>query len=263
MSEIYEFSLTVATTLLLFFAVYFLVARVPERFRNSSYVRSSRVMGLALLFLSANYLVHLFAVIRFYDRTAAVLMNMSTYFIVYRLFTYAFLELLDRNKITRRRTLCHLGLWGIYLLLCFFVLFFYGRKRIFGVTLLAAALFGYGIYLAAGLLRTYRRVVRQCDETHSDDIASYIRWMSILTWWAVIYGVGCSLFTFLPNEWIFLWVLSSIPFYIYIFYSYTNYLLHFDTAESMSSHQKIRSPFLKKSRPKSRPAAKTHPISLT
>lgn len=233
MSDLYEFSLTVATTLLLFFAVFFLVARVPDRARNSVYVRSSRTMGLALLLLSVNYLVHLFVGIRFHYRAAAVLMNMATYFIVYRLFTYAFLELLDRNGITRRRTACHLGLWTIYLLCCASLLFVSGAARKIGIAVLAAVLFAYGIFLATGLFRTYRRVVRQCDETHSDDIASYIRWMSILTWWAVVYGVGCSLFTFLPDRWVFLWVLSSVPLYIYIFISYTNYLLDFDTAESI------------------------------
>lgn len=233
MPDLYEFSLTVATTLLLFFAVFFLVARVPDRARNSAYVRSSRTMGLALLLLSVNYLVHLFVGIRFQYRAAAVLMNMATYFIVYRLFTYAFLELLDRKRITRRRTVCHLGLWAIYLLCCAALLYVRGAAQKIGIAVIAAALFSYGIFLATGLFRTYRRVVRQCDETHSDDIASYIRWMSILTWWAVVYGVGCSLFTFLPDRWIFLWVLSSVPFYIYIFVSYTNYLLYFDTAESI------------------------------
>lgn len=237
MSGLYEFSLTVATTLLVFFAVFFLVARVPEGERYSSYVRSSRVTGLALMLLSLNYLVHLFVGVRFLYRESAVLMNMATYFIVYRLFTYAFLELLEHNSVTRlithRRKVCHIGSWGIYLILCIFLLFVHGTAQKVGIGVLALVLFAYGIFLAVELFRTYHRVVRQCDETHSDDIASYIRWMSILTWWAVIYGVGCSLFTFLPDRWIFLWVLSSVPFYIYIFVSYTNYLLYFDTAESI------------------------------
>lgn len=237
MSDLYEFSLTVATTLLLFFAVFFLAARVPDRKRYSAYVRSSRLMGAALMLLSANYLIHLFVELRFLYRAAAVLMNMATYFIVYRLFTYAFLELLDRNRttrsVTRRRAVCHFGSWGIYLLSCAALCFVHGTAQKIGISVLAIILFAYGIFLAVDLFRTYNRVVRQCDETHSDDIASYIRWMSILTWWAVIYGVGCSLFTFLPDRWIFLWVLSSVPFYIYIFVSYTNYLLYFDTAESI------------------------------
>lgn len=55
--------------------------------------------------------------------------------------------------------------------------------------------------------------------------------MSILTWWALIYGVGCSLLTFLPDRYVFVWILSSIAFYMYIFVSYTNYMLYYDRVE--------------------------------
>ena len=56
--------------------------------------------------------------------------------------------------------------------------------------------------------------------------------MSIFTWWAVVYGVSCGLLTFLPERYVFLWVLSSIPFYIYLFCSYMNYLLFYEQVET-------------------------------
>ena len=57
--------------------------------------------------------------------------------------------------------------------------------------------------------------------------------MSIFTWWAVIYGVSCGFLTFLPDEFVFLWILSSVPFYIYLYCSYMNYLLFYEEVETI------------------------------
>lgn len=63
------------------------------------------------------------------------------------------------------------------------------------------------------------------DDTYSDHIATYVRWMSVLTYWMLIFGIGCSVLTFLPDNLVFVWVLSSVPFYIYLYVSYQNYML--------------------------------------
>ncbi len=73
--------------------------------------------------------------------------------------------------------------------------------------------------------------MRLFDDTLSDDIGAYIRWLSIFTYWAVIFGVGCGLLTFLPDRYVFLWILSSVPFYIYLYCSYMNYLLFYERVE--------------------------------
>ena len=98
---------------------------------------------------------------------------------------------------------------------------------------MAIWLFVYGLYLSRKIITTYHQAVRLFDDTHSEDIGAYIQWMSILTWWAVIYGVSCGVWTFLPDKYVFLWILSSIPFYIYIYCSYINYLLFYEQVESI------------------------------
>lgn len=60
-------------------------------------------MGLALLVLACNYIVHLFVGVRFLNHTAAILLNISTYFLAYWLFSSAFIILLDRGYLTARR----------------------------------------------------------------------------------------------------------------------------------------------------------------
>ena len=232
-NEIYEHSLLIALPLMVFFGVYFLFARTPEKAIFDNYLRSRRIMGIALLLLAANYSVHFFLGVRFIDVNAAILMNLSTYFLCYWLFSSALTMLLDRFYITRRRLLAHLGLWVLFSLLSWAVLLLLpdGAMQKIGLAVMAAWLVGYGLFLVRRLLLAYYRAVRIFNDTHSDDIGSYIKWMSVFTYWAVIFGVGCGLLTFLPDEYIYVWILSSIPFYVYLFHCYMNYLLFYEQVE--------------------------------
>lgn len=232
---IYEYSLGIAVVLMLFFVAYFFAAKTPEKPIFGNYVRSRRLMGVALLLLAANYSVHLFCGIRFSYHDMAILMNLSTYFLAYWLFSSALTSLLDRFYLTRRRFVRHILYWLLFTALAGLLLIVFpkGTAQHVGLLLMALWLILYGVYLARKLIQTYRRAVRLFDDTHSEHIAAYIRWMSIFTWWAVIYGVSCGLLTFLPDRYVFLWILSSIPFYIYLFWSYMNYLLFYEQVESI------------------------------
>lgn len=236
---IYEYSLGIALTLMLFFAAYFLAAKTPEKPIFSNYVRSRRIMGVALLVLSANYSVHLFSAFRFFHPDVAILMNLSTYFLAYWLFSSALATLLDRFYLTRQRFLRHILYWLLFTAIsCAIFAFFPGTMQHAGLLFMALWLLAYGVFLARKLILTYRRAVRLFDDTYSEHIAVYIRWMSIFTWWAIVYGVSCGLLTFLPDQYVFLWVLSSIPFYIYLYWSYMNYLLFYEQVESILEKEK-------------------------
>ena len=230
---IYEYSLLIALPLMLFIGFYFLFGKTPEKAIFENYRRSRRIMGVALLLLSVNYSVHFFFGIRFVNVNAAILMNLSTYFLCYWLFSSALTTLLDRFYITPRRMRTHLGLWVLFSALSGAVLFLMpgGGMQKTGLAVMATWLVGYGLFLVRRLLLAYYKAVRIFNDTHSDDIGSYIKWMSVFTYWAVIFGVGCGLLTFLPDEYIYIWILSSIPFYIYLFHSYQNYLLFYEQVE--------------------------------
>ena len=230
---LYEYSLWTALPLMVFFGAYFLLARTPDKAIFDNYLRSRRIMGCALLLLAANYAVHLFIEVRLHDTDAAILMNLSTYFLCYWLFSSALTTLLDRFYVTRRRMATHLAQWLLFTLAAGIILKWLpeGTTQKIGLLAMAAWLVCYGLTLARRLIKAYRRAVRLFDDTLSDDIAAYIRWLSIFTYWAVIFGVGCGLLTFLPDRYIFLWVFSSIPFYVYLFCSYMNYLLFYEQVE--------------------------------
>ena len=232
--SIYSYSLCIALPLMLFFGFYFLLAQTPEKAIFENYLRSRRIMGMALLLLAANYSVHFFFGIRFKNVHAAILMNLSTYFLCYYLFSSALITLLDRFYITRKRIRTHIILWIIFSGLSGVVLLLFPDGIVQKSTLLALAawLVVYGLVLSRRVIVAYRRAVRIFDDTHADDIGAYIKWLSIFTYWALIFGVGCGLLTFLPDEYDYIWILSSIPFYVYLFLCYLNYLLFYEQVET-------------------------------
>lgn len=232
--SIYRFSLCAALPLMLFFGFYFLFAKTPEKKIFKNYLRSRQIMGIAMLLLSANYSVHFFFGIRFKNADSTILMNMSTYFLCYSLFSSALIMLLDRFYITKRRVWTHIILWIIFSTLSGVVVFLVPSGIIQKISLFALAvwLVVFGVVLARRVIVAYRRAIRIFNETQADDIGAYIEWLSIFTYWAVIFGVGCGLLTFLPDKYVFIWILSSIPFYSYLFYSYQNYLLFYEQVEN-------------------------------
>ena len=232
--SIYSFSLCTALPLMLFFGFYFLFAKTPEKKIFKNYLRSRQIMGIAMLLLSANYSVHFFFGIRFKNADSAILMNMSTYFLCYSLFSSALIMLLDRFYITKRRVWTHIILWIIFSTFSGVVLFLLPSGIMQKISLFALAvwLIAFGVVLARRVIVAYRRAIRIFNETQADDIGAYIEWLSIFTYWALIFGVGCGLLTFLPDEYVFIWILSSIPFYSYLFYSYQNYLLFYEQVEN-------------------------------
>lgn len=232
--SIYSFSLCTALPLMSFFGFYFLFAKTPEKKIFTNYLRSRQMMGIAMLLLSANYSVHFFFGIRFKNVNSSILMNMSTYFLCYSLFSSALIMLLDRFYITKRRVWTHIILWIIFSTFSGVVLFLLPSGIMQKISLFALAvwLIAFGVVLARRVIVAYRRAIRIFNETQADDIGAYIEWLSIFTYWAVIFGVGCGLLTFLPDRYVYIWVLSSIPFYCYLFHCYQNYLLFYEQVEN-------------------------------
>jgi len=142
--------------------------------------------------------------------------------------------LLDRFYITKRRVWTHIILWIIFSTFSGVVLFLLPSGIMQKISLFALAvwLIAFGVVLARRVIVAYRRAIRIFNETQADDIGAYIEWLSIFTYWAVIFGVGCGLLTFLPDRYVYIWVLSSIPFYCYLFHCYQNYLLFYEQVEN-------------------------------
>lgn len=231
--DLYRYSLCIALTLMAFFVFRFFFGKVPDKKIFGNYLRSRHLMGAALLVLAANYAVHLCVDIRQVNVNAAIVMNLTTYFFSYGLFVAALHTLLDRSYISRRIVARHCLSWLLYAALSISVLVFVkeGAFKLTMIYLLGLMLAVYGFILASHLLKAYHKAVKMMDNTHADNISTYMSWMSVLTYWMLIFGISCSALTFLPDNLVFLWVLSSVPFYCYLYVSYQNYLLFYETIE--------------------------------
>lgn len=240
-SSIYNYSLCIALPLMFFIGFYFLFAKVPPRATFNNYLRSRRIMGVAVLLLSFNYMAHFVFKIRFLNPDAAVLLNISTYFLCYWLFSTALNILLKHGYLTRKNLFANIGSWLVFSALACIILFFLpqGSTEIIALYILSGLLLIYGLILSRGLLKAYHKAIQTFEETQADDIGNYIHWLSIFTYWAIIFGIGCSLLTFLPDKYIPIWILSSIPFYIYLFCCYQNYLLFYEQVEKAITSEEL------------------------
>ena len=238
---IYNYSLCIALPLMLFIGFYFIFAKVPAKAIYDNYLWSRRIMGIAILLLSINYMAHFFFRIRFSNSDAAILLNLSTYFLCYWLFCTALNILLENRSLTQKKIWANLGSWLIFSALACIILFFIpkGSIELTALYILSGMLLVYGLILARGLLRAYHKAISTFEETQADDIGNYIHWLSTFTYWAIIFGIGCSLLTFLPDKYVPIWILSSIPFYIYLFCCYQNYLLFYEQVERAISSEEL------------------------
>ena len=228
--EIYQYSLCVSLTLLLFFSFRFLFGKLPDKQIFRQYRISRMLMGIALLDLAANYSVHLFLTPRLAAPINAILMNLCTYWLAVWLFGSALMMLLDKRYVTRKRFIRHIAGWMAYCIVVLILWCYVPSSLLYSIVpiLLAAAFCVYAVGVAHKVFATFRKATCKLDNYYSDDAAVYIRWMSVFTYWAVVFGVGQGIFTFVPDRYVYLWIISAIPFYIYLYVSYANYLLMYE-----------------------------------
>ena len=78
--SIYSYSLCIALPLMLFFGFLFLLAPTSEKAIFNNYLRSRRIMGVAILLLCRQLFGTFLFGIGFKNTDAAIPMNLSTYF---------------------------------------------------------------------------------------------------------------------------------------------------------------------------------------
>lgn len=238
--EIYHYSLCVSLTLLLFFSFRFLFGKLPEKQIFRQYRISRMLMGIALLDLAANYSVHLFLTPRLAAPINAILMNLCTYWLAVWLFGSALMMLLDKRYVTRKRFIRHIAGWMAYCIVVLILWCYVPSSLLYSIVpmLLAVAFCVYAVGVAHKVFATFRKATRKLDNYYSDDAAVYIRWMSVFTYWAIVFGVGQGIFTFVPDRYVYLWIISAIPFYIYLYVSYANYLLMYEhVVDAINSYE--------------------------
>ena len=114
-----------------------------------------------------------------------------------------------------------------------FFVFPQGIVRMAVLIVMAAVFAVYAVSVLWDLYRTYKRAIRTVDNFHSEDIAVYLNWMSTFSYWGIFFTALLGVLTFLPEEYVYLWIISAIPLYIYVFWCYMGYLLFYEQVEEV------------------------------
>lgn len=174
------------------FSATFIFRPFPEGEEYRRYGQARCRLGLALLALSANYAVLLFIAPRFSGIHWTILMNIDTYYLAAWLFGSSMLNLLSHGFNTCHRDIINVGSWLLFctvtVALMAVITGSMGRTVLLLVSSILFML--YTLRLALRLLKSYRRAVQLLDSYYSDDVAAYVRWMSVFTYLAVFYGIG-------------------------------------------------------------------------
>lgn len=211
-----------------FISIYMLTGPLPAENVGSRYRRSRRMIGFATLILVINYCVHLFVNPRFTGyKDWAIYMNLCTYFIELPLFFSALMTFMDPSYYDRFKTVWkrHFITCTSYVLLSLPAMFIFPEKRMAVLIVLVCLFWCYAIPIGYRLYKCYRKMALLIRDTQSDDIEAKVKWMSVAAFCGILYGVSCGYLTFLPNNIIYIWVLISIPYYVFLFVSYEGYLI--------------------------------------
>ncbi len=223
----YNYVLVASLPLMLFFSYRFIFGQLPETKLRSRYLQARRLMGFAMLALSLNYLVHFIFTPRRESDALAIVINLCTYWIAVTLFGSSLMTLLDQSRVTRRRVGNHVMLWLAYCALA--VLLWHalpdGTPAKVMLAVLDVLFIAYALKVMYRIFITFQKIRRRLDNYYADDKGMYVRWMSVITYWALAFGLGQSCFTFLPKAYLLFWMISALPFYVYLYESFANYYL--------------------------------------
>ncbi len=233
--KLYNYVLVASLSLMLFFSYRFIFGQLPKTKYRGRYLQSRRLMGFAMLVLSVNYMIHFVYTPRRASDALAIVINLCTYWIAVTLFGSAMMTLLEKERVTRRRVGKHVAAWVVYCLLA--VVMWYAvpeglpcRVMLF---VLDALFVLYALKVVARIFVTFQKIRRRLDNYYADDKRLYVRWMSVITYWALSFGLGQSGFTLLPRAYLIFWMISAIPFYVYLYTSYANYYLFYEYEDGL------------------------------
>ncbi len=140
--SIYSYSLCIALPLMLFFGFYFLLAPTPEKPFSIIICVPGELWGSHTVTCR-----QLFGTFLFWNQVQEYrcrhLMNLSTYFLCYWLFSSALTTLLDRFYITKRRLRTHICLWILFSILSGIVLLLLPKGGLQTTVMFALGMVGY------------------------------------------------------------------------------------------------------------------------
>ena len=219
-------------TLLLVTGSYLLFGKVPESLTSKPYHQSRRMMGVTFFIFGVQFFLQWKFNARDAFPLAASALNITIFYLASVTMGLSFISLLNERYLNRKRVIRELTVCLTVAATVWGAIFFLPETFAFGVLIAAAIwLFIYVGHLSWVFYRTYLASIENLQNYYSDEVDSFIRWMSKSVFLAILMGLICSTMAFAPKWMICLYLISSIPFFYYIFSCFLDYMIDFETVE--------------------------------
>ena len=232
----YSDILLAAWTLLYFFGGYLLLGKIPEKHNYDIYRRSSKILGVALLFFGLQIFLQWLFQFRSSAPHVAAALNLSCFYLEALLFGMSFISLLDRDYLTPKLVKTNSIKWSSFeVVLWSSVLFFEGTARSVMLILLALFFLADASRIALLFFSTYHKALKQMNNYYSDNVDGFVLWLSKSTYGIVFFGLIASVLAFAPKWIVALYTLLGIFMFIYIFSSFINYLVNYEQVKTAAN----------------------------
>ncbi len=200
---------------------------LPIYLRGSAYQRSSRMMGVAFLFVPLSCFIYTKNNPLDLVPYISTAISLTAYFPTFVLMSLAFLILLGKiyGKVVAYATLVAIVLYPIPL----WISIMYGSEEL--ISVVTTATYSYFviliILLVTVILWNYKQISSKVDNFYSDDMTVYVKWVSKsikLLIGLTLTCVTAPIFFTYPLCLRFFFMVYGVACYVYIFYSYRQML---------------------------------------
>lgn len=229
---IYNYSLLVAWIILFTLGNSLLWAKTPKKEMYFSYNRSRRILGVALVLFGVQVLLQWIFEFRTSAPHIATAMNITIFYLEAILFGMAFISLLVPTYISRRQTRSGFSKW----LVCMAVLWaatlgLEGTLRTAIQIVASAFFFWQACLIIRDFFIVYRQAVYKVDNYYADNVNVFVQWLYKSTLGIIAFGLTGAILAFTPKWCIAIQMTAGIFMFFYIYISFMNYALNYDTVE--------------------------------
>jgi AraC-like DNA-binding protein len=230
--NIYSDSLLAAWSILFTFGICLIFSSVPKAAAYKNYLRARIILGVALILFGIQILLQWEFDFRDNARHIATSLNLTCFYLQAILFGMSFISLLDAHYITRKRMVSDFGKWAVCMVMLWIgALALKGTPRMLIMIATSVCFFCDAMRITLIFFRTYHRAVKSMDDYYSDNVKEFVAWIYKSTYGIVFFGLTGAVLAFAPKAVITVQMIAGIGMFIYIFLSFMNYMINYETVE--------------------------------
>lgn len=240
---LYNYSLLVAWIILFTFGSSLLLAKTPKKEVYFCYNRSRWILGAALLLFGVQVLLQWIFEFRTSTPYIATALNITVFYMAAILFGMAFISLLSPTYISRHQVCGDFSKWAVCMaVLWMATLGLDGILRTVMQIFASAFFFWQACILVRIFFIVYRQAVYKVDNYYADNVNVFVQWLYKSTFGIIAFGLTGAVLAFTPKWCVAIQMTAGIFMFFYIYISFMNYALNYDTVEIAVAEPKTVAP---------------------